>query len=54
MTIASSRPGQSRIRFNAVNIIYAAGSQGAYSRPARIGEELEAITDLDIKRLVGT
>jgi len=54
MAIASLRPGQSRIRFNAVNTTHAAGSQGAYSQPARTGEELEAIIDSDLERLVGT
>jgi len=51
---ASSRPGQSRIRFNAANTTHAAGSQGAHSQPARTGEEPEAITDSDLERLVGT
>jgi len=49
---ASSRPGQSRIRFNAANITFAADPQRAHSRPA--GEEPETITDSDIEALVGT
>jgi len=51
---ASSRPGQSRIRFNAANTTHAASLQGVYSQLARTGEEPEAITDLDLERLVGT
>jgi len=52
--MASLRPGQLRIRFNAANITHAASLQGAYSQLARMGEELEAIIDLDLERLVGT
>ena len=52
--IKSSKLGQSRIRFNAASIIYKADLQGAYSRPAGIGEGLVVIIDLDIEGLVGT
>jgi hypothetical protein len=52
--IASSRPGQSRIRLNAENITFAADLQRAYSRLVRLGEELEIIIDLDLEGLIGT
>ena len=53
MAIVSLRPGQLRIRFNAANTTHAASLQGAYSQPAKTGEELEAITDLNLERLIG-
>ena len=54
MTIASSRPGQSRIRFNAANIIHTVDLQRAHSRPIRTGKKLEKIIDLDIEGLLRT
>ena len=50
---ASSRPGQSKIRFNAANTTHAAGSQGAHGRPAETGKGPEVITDSDINGLIG-
>ena len=51
--IASSRPGQLRIRLNAANITFTANPQRVYSQLVRTGEEPEIIIDLDIEALLG-